>query len=43
MLSPFMIKYAHIYGVHTNETIEKFVDKYIWCDISLLPITLQNA
>jgi len=23
--------------------LKKIVDKYIWCDISLLPITLQNA
>jgi hypothetical protein len=32
-----------MYGVHTNEKIEKFVNMYIFCDISLLPNPLQNA
>jgi len=37
------IKDAPIYGINTNEEIENCVDKYISCDVSLLPITLQNA
>ncbi len=37
------IKDAQMYGINTNEEIEKFISKYISCDISLLPITLQNA
>jgi hypothetical protein len=37
------IKNAPMYGVHTNEEIEKFVDMYISCDVSLLPNPLQNA
>jgi hypothetical protein len=37
------IKDAPMYGINTNEEIEKFVDKYISCDVSLLPFTLQNA
>jgi hypothetical protein len=32
-----------MYGVHTNEEIEQFVDMYIFCNISLLPNPLQNA
>ncbi len=32
-----------MYGVHTNEKIEWFVDMYISCDVSLLPNPLQNA
>jgi hypothetical protein len=32
-----------MYGMHTNEEIEKFVDMYISCDVSLLPNLLQNA
>jgi len=32
-----------IYEVNTNEKIENFVSKYISCDVSLLPIALQNA
>jgi len=32
-----------MYGVHTNEEIEKFVDMCISCDVSLLPNPLQNA
>ncbi len=31
------IKNALMYGVHTNEEIEKFVNMYISCDVSLLP------
>jgi len=31
------IKNALMYGVHTNEEIEKFVNMYICCDVSLLP------
>jgi hypothetical protein len=37
------IKDAPIYGINTNEKIKLFVDKYISCNLSLLPITLQNA
>jgi hypothetical protein len=37
------IKDATINDVNTNEKIENFVSKYISCDVSLLPITLQNA
>ncbi len=37
------IKIAPMYGMHTNEKIEKFVDIYISCDVSLLPNPLQNA
>jgi len=37
------IKNAPMYGMHTNEEIEKFVDLYIFCDVSLLPNLLQNA
>ncbi len=37
------IKDAPIYGINTNEEIENFVNKYISCYVSLLPITLQNA
>jgi hypothetical protein len=32
-----------VYGVHTNEEIEKFVNLYISCDVSFLPNPLQNA
>jgi hypothetical protein len=32
-----------MYGVHTNEELEKFVDMYIHCDVLLLPNPLQNA
>jgi hypothetical protein len=34
---------APLYGINTNEKNENFVDKYISCDVSLLPFTLQNA
>jgi hypothetical protein len=37
------IKNAPMYGVHTNEKIEQFINTYISCDISLLPNPLQNA
>jgi hypothetical protein len=37
------IKDAPIYGINRNEKINFFVNKYISCDVSLLPITLQNA
>jgi len=37
------IKNAPMYGMHTNEKIEMFVDMYISCDVSLLPNSLQNA
>jgi hypothetical protein len=37
------IKNAPMYGVHINEEIEKFINMYISCDISLLPNPLQNA
>jgi hypothetical protein len=32
-----------MYGVHTNEEIEQFVNMYISCDVSLLPNPLQNV
>ncbi len=32
-----------MYGVHTNEEIELFVDMCISCDVSLLPNPTQNA
>jgi hypothetical protein len=32
-----------MYGVHTNEKIEQFVDVYISSDVSLLPNPLQNT
>jgi hypothetical protein len=32
-----------MYGVHTNEKIENFVDMYISYNVSLLPNPLQNA
>jgi len=37
------IKNAPMYVVHTNEEIEKFVNMYISCDVSLLPNPIQNA
>jgi hypothetical protein len=37
------IKNAFMYGVHTNEEIERFVNMYISCDVSLLPNLVQNA
>jgi hypothetical protein len=37
------IKDAPIHGINTNEKIKMFVNKYISCNVSLLPITLQNA
>jgi hypothetical protein len=38
-----MDKKCIIYGVHTNEKIEYFVNMYISCDVSLIPNLLQNA
>jgi hypothetical protein len=32
-----------MYGMHTNEKIEQFVNMYISFDVSLLPNPLQNA
>jgi hypothetical protein len=32
-----------MYGVHTNEEIEQFIEMYISCDLSLLPNPIQNA
>jgi hypothetical protein len=32
-----------MYGMHTNEKIEKFVDMHIFYDVSLLLNPLQNA
>jgi hypothetical protein len=32
-----------MYGVHTNEEIERFIDMYISYDVSLLLNPLQNA
>jgi hypothetical protein len=32
-----------MYGVHTNEEIEQFVNMYISYDVSLLPNPLKNA
>jgi hypothetical protein len=37
------IKNALMYGMHTNEKIENFVDMCISCDVLLLPNPLQNA
>jgi hypothetical protein len=37
------IKNAPMYGMHTNEEIEKFVDMYIFCDVLSSPNLLQNA
>ncbi len=37
------IKNAPMYGVHTNEEIEQFIEMYISCDVSLLPNPVQNA
>ncbi len=37
------IKDAPIYGINTYEELKFFVDKYISCNLMLLPITLQNA
>jgi hypothetical protein len=37
------IKNAPMYGVHTNEEVEWFVNIYISCDISLLPNASKNA
>jgi hypothetical protein len=34
---------APMYGVHTNEEIEQFINMYISYDVSLLPNPLQNA
>jgi len=32
-----------MFGMHTNEEIERFIDMYISCDLSLLSKPLQNA
>jgi hypothetical protein len=32
-----------MYGLHTNEEIERFENMYISCDVSLLPNPLPNA
>jgi len=32
-----------MYGMHKNEEIEKFLNMYISCDVSLLPNPLQNV
>ncbi len=37
------IKNAPMYGMHTNEEIEWFVNMYISCDVSFLPNPLKNA
>jgi hypothetical protein len=37
------IKNAPMYGMHTNEKIERFVNMFFFCDVSLLPNPLQNA
>jgi hypothetical protein len=37
------IKNAPMYGVHTNEEIEQFINTYISYDVSLSPNPLQNA
>jgi hypothetical protein len=37
------IKNAPMYRVHTNEKIERFIDMYISCDVSLLLNSLQNV
>jgi len=37
------IKDVLMYGMHKNEEIEKFLNMYISCDVSLLPNPLQNV
>jgi hypothetical protein len=37
------IKNAPIYGVHDNHENVAFVDKYISCDVCLLPKDLHNS
>jgi hypothetical protein len=37
------IKNAPMYGMHTNEEIERFVNMYISCDVLLLLNPIQNA
>jgi hypothetical protein len=32
-----------MYGVNKNEKNEQFIDMYIYCDVSLLPNSIQNA
>jgi hypothetical protein len=32
-----------MYGKHTNEEVERFLNMYIVCDVSLLLNPLQNA
>jgi hypothetical protein len=32
-----------MYGINANEKLENFIDKYISCNVLILPITLQNA
>jgi hypothetical protein len=32
-----------MYGMHTIEEIERFVNMYISCDVSFLPNPLKNA
>jgi hypothetical protein len=46
MLGPrglLWIKNAPMYGVHTNEKIEQFINTYISCDVSLSSNLLQNS
>ncbi len=37
------IKNAPIYGVHDNHENVAFVDKYMSCDVCLLPKDLQDS
>jgi len=37
------IKGAPMYEMHTNEEVERFLNMYISCDVSLLLNPLQNA
>jgi hypothetical protein len=32
-----------MYGMHTYEEFEQYVNMYIFCDVSFLPNQLQNA
>jgi len=36
------VKYGPMYSVNNNEIIEQFVDKYVTCNNSLLPLHLKD-
>jgi hypothetical protein len=36
-------KNAPMYGMHTNEKMEWFINMYIFCDVLLLPNPLKSA